>query len=49
MSILHNFLVKRIDANERKPSDCDGQVCLLVNVASACALTSRIDEALEKP
>lgn len=49
MSILRSFLAKRIAANERKPSDYDGKVCLLVNVASACALTLRIDEALEKP
>lgn len=43
MSILSDFSAKSIEGNERKLSDFDGDVCLLVNVASECGLTPQYD------
>ena len=43
MSALCDFSAKRIEGNERKLSDFDGKVCLIVNVASECGLTPQYD------
>ena len=39
MTTIHDFSARDIDGNERKLADFDGQVCLVVNVASQCGLT----------
>jgi glutathione peroxidase len=43
MSILCDFSATTIDGDERKLSDFDAKVCLLVNVASECGLTPQFD------
>ena len=43
MSNLWDFSAKAIDGDDRKFSDLDGQVCLVVNVASECGLTPQYD------
>jgi len=43
MSALCDFSAKSIEGNERKLSDFDGKVCLVVNVASECGLTPQYD------
>ena len=39
MTTLHDFRARDIDGNQKALKDYDGQVCLVVNVASQCGLT----------
>ena len=43
MSVLCDFTAKSIEGDERKLSDFDGKICLVVNVASECGLTPQYD------
>lgn len=44
MSNLSDFSAKRLAGSDRKLSDFEGKVCLLVNVASECGLTPQYDD-----
>jgi glutathione peroxidase len=43
MSNLYDYSAKSIDGDERKLSDFNGKVVLIVNVASECGLTPQYD------
>jgi glutathione peroxidase len=43
MSNLYDYSAKTIEGDERKFSDFNGKVCLIVNVASECGLTPQYD------
>ncbi len=43
MTTLYDFRAMSITGDERKLSDFEGKVCLIVNVASKCGLTPQYD------
>ena len=47
MTTLHDFTLKTIDGQDKSLKDFEGQVCLVVNVASKCGLTPQY-EGLQK-